>query len=269
MKLTNIFVAIIKSFYSRKFYSEAIAEWRGRSFLYLLLLLFICWAALAIRFFAPLQLQSFFSTEVVTVQKQLPVVKIKDGKASTAKPGPYYIRSSNGDALYAIIDTTNKIKNPADTKAMFIVKKNNIQFFNQQAGTVKTFSFEKRSLNFGPKQLKQYWGQYEKWLLPVIFIFGAFLGIFMLIFSFGYRVIIGIILGVVGLFYSWILRRRLDYTSVFCTSLVAMTPAIVVKTILSMFNVCFPFKWLLMLVLIFGYLFYAVLAAPKKNKKKG
>src|SRR5262245_47174105 len=122
MKKFGLFRAIVMSFYSADLYRDVGRQWKGTGFLYLLVLLAICWLPAAARWAAGLH--RFAVTEVPRITAELPDVSITNGVMQVRPPGRHEIRDPDArpgrpGTTLIIDDTIDEV--PSDLPAETIV----------------------------------------------------------------------------------------------------------------------------------------------------
>ena len=271
MSHTNLSTAIIKSFYSSKLYQEVAQNWHGRSFLYLLVLLLICWVIMAgtITFKANTEMH-MFAQKITTMD--IPSLHFKKGIASTKATTPYYIKDHASGKTVIIIDTNNKIRNFHHNDATILIQKKSISVKDNTTNKISQYYYSnKMNLDIGPKQIKNFIQSSSKWITPLTFIIILFAG---LILAYIYRIIQILIYALIGKLFCLILKRRMFYESLISLSTICITPAIIISTIASICELSFQFEttlYFLILELTFyflvsmTYLFIAIKANPRSE----
>ena len=82
----------------------------------------------------------------------------------------------------------------------------------------------------------------------------------VLIFSIIYRMISAVVYGLVGMVFSSMVGARLSYPALMRLAAIAFTPAIVLNTAFTVFDVTVPYWWWICIALTFIYMFFAVIA---------
>lgn len=260
MPCTNLLLAIPKSLYSGSMYREVAQTWHGRSFLYLLLLLFICWIAIASVFTVQIHRNIYNFAQQLSTSK-LPTVNFKAGVASTKATTPYYIKNAKSKRSIIIIDTNNKIRDFYQNNATILIQKRSISY-KDSIGKIEQYFYPKKiTMDIGPKQIQSFIYRSGAWLSPSIFIMILLGG---LIISYIYRAIQILIYALIGKLFCAILKRKLFYESLINLAITSVTPAIIISTILLLFNFSYPLEFLSYFLLSMIYLFFAIKANPKK-----
>lgn len=240
---------IYKSFYSRELYRDVAYNWNGAVFLYLLILLFLTWS---ITMFTVQPVINSVSQKMSDkIVPQIPVITIKDGIASTPQNKPYLITDPENKELIAIVDTSGKYKQLDDTKASMLMTKNELMFRDHQ----NSIRIQKIPTNLNvvvkPDVVKQkiihFVGFSWVVLLPIL-ILGSYF----------YRLIQGLIFAVIGMIFAALMGIRVNYSTVYKLTIVALTPAIVLSTIFNLFGIYFYLQMLSYFVISMAYLIFAI-----------
>ena len=118
--------ALYLSFYSRPLYVDVGKRWKGLGILYLLLLVAVGCVPLAVKI--NWQFNTLFNTQIVEPLKKLPPLYIQRGEVIFDKPMPYMIKNTKGQDTI-IIDTTGTITSFASyPQANILINKNTIYF---------------------------------------------------------------------------------------------------------------------------------------------
>ena len=254
MKRYSIFYAPILSFFSRKLYRDVCHQGKGVGFLYLLLLLTICWLP-------PLMkmqdgLSNFVDNEAPEVVAQIPNITITKGLASIAEPQPYYIRDLKTDTVLFVIDTTGELTSLADTEAFGLITKTQAIFKKSEIET-RAFSFsEIEEFTLEKDQITSWLAIAKKNVVPILYLFS-------LPFSFVFRIIQVLIYAVVGLLLSSWCKSDRNYKELLRLAVVAITPGIIIKTILGTLHISLPFAGLWYLFIAIGYLLWGIKASAQ------
>ena len=245
------------SFYSKDLYRDVGLNWRGTCLGYLLLLLAICWIPWMVK--AHIGLSDFVQNEVPKIVSQIPTITIKDGLASIDEPQPYYITEPDSNDIFAIIDTTGTVTSLADSNAFLLItkteaiyKKNEVQSQTYSFADIKDFTLTQAKIN--------------KWLevfrtvaIPVMYPF-------VLAFSYVYRIIQVLIYAAIGLLFAQGFRAKIEYPVLLRLAVVAVTPAIIINTIVSLSGYVFCGMWLLYFAIAMVYLAFGVKAVSESQR---
>jgi hypothetical protein len=249
MKRYSIFHAFVLSFFSRDLYKDVAHHWRGVGFLYLLLLLTICWVPTCIKVGA--DFSKFANDEAPGVLEQVPNITIANGEVSISEPMPYTIKNPKTDETLAIIDTTGQTTVESSnvpvllTKTSLMIRRTNrseSRLYNLSG--VQQFSLTKEWLYS--------WLGLAKTFLPII-VFP-----FMLLGSYVYRILQALLYAAIGLIFVSVLKAGLTYSALLRLSVIAVTPVLILDTIRSLTGPTIPFWWLICFLIAMGYLYFGV-----------
>ncbi|MDP8262696.1 MAG: DUF1189 family protein [Candidatus Ancaeobacter aquaticus] len=248
MKEYSKISAVFMSFFSKNLYRDVAKNWKGVSFFYLFLLLAVC----TIPSIIELQKDTaLFSLEAPELINQLPKITVTDGTVSIDKPIPYYIKDPQTGRNLAIIDTSGKTKNLQDSEAtilvtdkQFMTKKNDYETTIYDLNKIKQFSINKNMI-FDWLHLINKW--FALSLYPLIVIL-----------SFMFHVIQVLIYGAIGKLFTKMGKKNLGYQVLVRISVIAITPGIVLGTILQGCNIQFPLAGLVSIILAMLYLLYGI-----------
>ncbi len=258
MKRFNFFHAIFLSFYSKSLYRQVGERWRGRSFVYLLVLLATCWIVAAFAF--NYQFWQEVNQAAPTIIQQMPIITFTHGVASTKPDRPILIKTPE-NILIAVIDVKNQFKEFEQSTAKIFMGSKTVQV-KQDTYQTDTIRFPER-LNgtFGSKEITAFFHQMKKWAIPLLYIFTVIFGV---IGSYIFHVVQVLIYALLGLAFAALLKRKLNYAALLSLSLLAITPAIVLRTVLNLLELRFPLDFWLYFLVSMGYLYYAIKAMSRE-----
>ena len=247
MKKYSIFHLPVLTFFSKDLYTDIALNWKGVNFLYLLLLLAVCGVGSMVKIHRGLN--NFIINDAPALIDQVPEITIYDGQVSIKEEQPYYITAPDSGEVLIIIDTTGKIESLEETEAFCLLtknkvmtKKNEIQNDSYDLSAIKSFSINSEQitgwLRFG-----------GKFAAAVIYPFA-------LIGSYVYRIVQALMYAAVGMLMAAICKTKLSYATLIRLAVAAVTPAIIVHTILALTGNAIPSYWYLIAAM--GYLFFAV-----------
>lgn len=252
----NIFQALIMSFYSRRLYRDVAVNWGGKAFLYLLLLVALSWAVHTVVY--QLALSKTFNVYGHEFFSQVPTLTIKDGKLSTPEKRPYMIKSPFTKEDVILIDTTGQTTSLSQTKATILVTQTEI-ISQTKPNEIRTDVLPAH-LNtvIVPDQVESYLSHYLGYAWIFIFIFSV-------ICAYIFRILQTLVYGIFGKIFALIGRVPIRYMQAVQISMVAITPGVIIRTILDVFGIMFPFEGLLFFVLAMLYLIYGLAANKVKD----
>jgi hypothetical protein len=250
MKKYSIIHIPALSFFSKDLYRDVGLNWRGTCLGYLLLLLAICW--IPRMFVIHTTLSDLTEDEDFSgFISQVPEIKILNGEVSIQEEQPYYLMAPDTNDVFAIIDTTGAVTSLEDPNVFFLLTKDSL--------IMRQGTFETRTYNLS--QIEEFSINSEDIInfLQVIVKFAVFFMYpFALLFSFIYRIIQALIYGAIGLLFASACKVKFSYDALLRLAVVAVTPCIIVGTILSLAGVSIPTGLYLVAALL--YLFFGVKA---------
>ena len=237
------------SFFSKELYSDVGLRWKGVNFLYLLLILAICWIPAMIKIQGGFT--EFVENEAPIFFAQLPEITITDGELSISEAQPYYIKVPENNDVLAVIDTTGTIESLEDANAICLVTKSKITW-RKSAVETQTFDLSKiEEFSLNSEDVMGWLRTANKFLVVTVYP-AALLG------SYVFRIVQALIYGVAGLLFASWCKVRLSYGSLVRLAVVAMTPCMLGKTILGMSEGRLPYAGLIFVAITLGYLLFAV-----------
>lgn len=255
MQQYNVFQAIYMSFYSKNLYRDVAENWGGKTFLYLLLVLALSWVVLTIQL--QVGINHGYNKYSDRVTEQVPVLTIKDGELSTPENRPYIITNPENQEKIAIIDASGQYTTLDQAKTPLLVTKTAV-LMQSDPNEIKTYQISKTlTMQLDPPVVNSYLKTYLGFLwIPffIFFLFGSFI----------YRIIESLIYAVIGKVFGLMTSRAVTYGQCVQIAMVAITPAIVVATILDIFIINFNHQGFLYFVLAMIYLCFGVLANKKR-----
>lgn len=257
MKQYSLFHVPAWSFFSKDLYLDACFRWKGTGFGYLLFLLTICWIPPIAMLH--MGLSGFVVNEAPKVVSQIPTVTIADGKASIAEPQPYYIRDPDSGANMVVIDTTGTITSPDDAKAFALITQTHAILKKSELET-RTFSFrDVGNFTLSQEKINGWLDTARKFAAPVCYVV-ALLG------SFINRIVQLLIYACIGMIFAAWCRSTRTYGQLLRLSVLAVTPCIIIKTIITVLQVRLPFAGLFYFAIAMGYLLFGVMACAAHEK---
>ncbi|MEO8400793.1 MAG: DUF1189 family protein [Gammaproteobacteria bacterium] len=251
MKQFSCLKALYLSFYSREFYRDVERNWSGGVLLYLLLLLFICWSVLMFRVQPAITLNmNSFANAVVS---QMPhSMIISNGIVTTPEKRPYLIADPDTKEVFAVIDTSGQFNTLEQAHARMLLTKDTLTYVDNNEIKIKKLSTD-LTLNIDTIKIKETVLRFSGWLWILILPF-------LLIGSFLYRLVESLLYAVMGKIFAAASNINLPYFDVMKLTIVALTPTIIIGTILAWFSIEFRFQLLFYFVLSMAYMIFAIRA---------
>ena len=256
MKKYSILHIPFRAFYSKALYRDIALNWKGVCFGYLILMLALCWIPTMFKFHS---LVTFMiDNHARQFVDQIPEVRIIDGKASIDEPVPYYIIDPTSHQALIIFDTTGRytaLENAGAlalmTEKEFIVNKSDHETTRFSFRDIDHFTLTRQMINDFLEMLRKY-------LALALYPF-ALLG------SFIFRLVQSLIYAAIGLVFASFCKTKLSYDSLIRLSVVAITPGLIIATILFTADIHLPFAGLWFFLAAMGYLYFGVRAAREEK----
>ena len=258
MKRYSIVHIPFLSFFSRDLYIDVGLKWKGTGFGYLLLLLVVCWLPMMVKIHRGMS--NFIDNEAPPFIEQFPTITFDNGRASIDQPQPYYIKAPDSNDVLAIIDTTGEIQSLDNTDAQILMTRTQVIYRESEAVT-KTLELSQIEGHhvLDKDTIYGFLGIFKVLFTPFIFVF-------LIVGSFLYRIIQALIYGAIGLLFASWCKARLSYTALLRLAVVAVTPCIIVNTVLESTGVNLPLAYLWYFLAALGYLLFGVNAISQAQE---
>jgi len=251
MKQYSTVHPLYMSFYSRSLYRDVGRNWRGVAFLYLFLLLAVCWIPIMFKMYAGIS--AFIRDEAPAIVGQVPVITISGGRASVEVTMPYVIKDPDDGMPLIIIDTTGKTASLKNTEAFILLTKTELMF-RRNAKETRVFSLsDMGDMVINKKTVYDWLDLFRKWFVVVLYPI-------VLIVSYVYRLIQVLIYAAIGIVIAKGLNADLDFQSILSLAIVADTPAIILNMLYNYSEMKMPFWWLICFLISMGYLYFGIKA---------
>jgi hypothetical protein len=251
MKQYGCLQAIYMSFYSRALYRDIAKNWGAGVMLYLFMLLTICWTCLMFRIQPTINSSATHFANAVIPQLPQKIV-IKNGIVSTPEDRPYFVRNLDTKETIAIIDTTGKYTTLEEANTSFLMTKDSMIYADKSAVKIQKLPTD-LNINIDPIVVKGFTIKFIGWLWVILFPV-------LLLCSFVYRILQSLFYAVLGKLFAILSKTSILYFDILKLTMVAITPAIVISTIVDFFNVWPHGHLLFYFVLSMGYLIFAIYA---------
>jgi len=229
----NMFHIPFMSFFSGRLYADVALRWKGACLIFLFLLLAGCWGAQAVR--AHVQFGKLLEDEeLLAIIEKVPNVQLSGGELSADVEQPYFISDPDSGQAIIILDTTGEVTELPDDQTVVLITRTKL-IARQSPHQVREYDLSEFEVDFALDQEKiMGWIELAgKWVGPVFF------GV---MFSFGllYRLCWALILALVGMGLRSTVGTHLRFGALFRLAVVAMTPVILVKTLLALTDIRMP-----------------------------
>ncbi len=251
MKQYSTFHPLYMSFFSRSLYRDVGKNWKGLSFLYLLLLLAICWIPIMFKMHSAVS--GYIADEVPKIVRQIPVITISNGEVSIDNDMPYIITDPEKDDPFIIIDTTGEYSSLDNTPARVLITRTEL-IMKKSPSETRTFDLSEIEYLKIDRQTVYGWVEtFRDW-------FAFLLYPFLVIASYIYRIVQVLLYAAIGLIIARNREVALDYQSLISLAIVSATPAIIVNALYNYGDIVMPFWWLICFMISMGYLFFGIKA---------
>lgn len=259
MSKYTIFQIPLLSFYSTDLYRDMALNKKGIGFGYLFLLLAFCWLLIMIAM--DNRIDDYFDEYSPGFLAQFPEITIQNGKASIREPQPYYIDDPETGRPLAVIDTTGAITSLDQTDAVILLNRERVIFEKNKIET-RTFELSEFEDMVIGRELISTWIEATKSYMFIVMYPFALAG------SYFYRVIQMLLYAVVGLLFASILKTKLEYSQLLRLSVVAVTPSILIKTLMWISGINLPMSGLLYFGLTMVYLYLGIKATTETEPEQ-
>ena len=257
MKRYRFFHIPALAFFSKDLYTDVAFNWKGTCLGYLFLLLAVCWIPAMIEINSGLD--SFVEFQAPKITSQVPTITIKDGTVSIDEPEPHYIYAPDSDEVLAAIDTTGQLKSLDDIDAFVLLTEDKI-IYRQSPSETRTFNLtEIEEFTLDQDRITNWLNILKKLVIPVLYPMA-------LVGSYLFRIIQVLVCAAIGMLFVSSLNAQLPYICLIRLAAVAITPAIIVKTILGAADIRLPVVWLLYIIVTLAYLYFAVKACSQHEQ---
>ena len=223
------FTALVLSFFSTSLYRDVARRWRGIGLLYLLLLMFVTWLPVVIRWH--LQMRAW--SDGGAAQRQLaefPTITIRNGVVSIAEEEPYVWRDVESGEPILVVDTSGAFDLPEAKTARMLLSRSTLEARNNPTET-RVYDLSQVEYFYIDRQKALGWVQRAtNWSWAVALPGGLALSVV-------WGLVRMLLYGLIGLLFASIFRARLDYAALMRLSAVAMTPGMVIDALSWIFNV--------------------------------
>ncbi len=257
MRQFSLLKAPYHSLVSRELYVDVARRWGANTLGYLLLVVAVLW--IPFLFQARAGWSEFMAVEAPFFTEQIPPITIDHGRVTVDAEQPWLIRSPIPDGVVAIIDTSGRFTSLEGTAArvlvtdtQVIVRKNDTETRIFDLSGIEAFHLDAQRVEHW-LQVAGTWG--------LLLLYPA-----VVLAAFCYHLVQALLYALLGLLIAGFLKCRLGYSAVLRVAIVALTPALLLKTVLSTVGVELPFAGFLYFLVAMGYLAFG-LAANRENPR--
>ena len=237
-------------------------NWRGIGLRLLLLVLAITWLAEGIKLHR--SINAFARNDFPGVIQDFPPITIKDGVVSSPVDQPYTMKDQKTGKAFAVLDTTGEITSLDQTDADILLTENKLIYRdNKTSGQTKIQDLSHiKNLYVDRARVTNWMDVGARWFaviaVPICFFF-----------TFLYRLIQSLLYAAIGLIWNNSFNAKLSYAALMRLSCVAVTPVILLETVLTMCGVHVPFWGTLCGLIAMIYLAIAVKANAQPYEPYG
>lgn len=262
MPWINTIRTLYLAFYSKHAYIRAAREWKGIGYGYLFVMILLSTLCIGI------WVHTWTNVAIGQIEKlilpQLPTMTFKEGHLSIDKDLPY-VMTVNGNTIVRFDKTDAPSADPADF-APVVLGETGCATYIRGRGLVKQLTYEKMHRG----------GWIQEWIYKKIFSavieplgiakyiaflknwFGLIVAAVLLPIHFGFVATQTLLLALIGRLFTSTMSFILSYSKLVRVSVVAVTPGVVLGTILIVTNQFFPLWLGIYSVMAACYLFYGV-----------
>jgi hypothetical protein len=265
MKQYSGWQALFLSFWSSDLYRDVARNWQGVGYLYLLLVvsLSVFFLAAQVQIVAAPKAQEIIDSII----DQTPNIKIEKGKLSIDKPSPFVIKEPKSGKALITFDTQDKPMTLEESKSVVLVTSRSVIAQKRSAlrsegstgkggapigeetydlSTVDSFVFDKAAVE-GMVHA------FLKWL-------GVLLFVIWVPFAFVFSILQTLLYALIGRLFASNMSIELTYGTLVRLAVIALTPVLLLDSVLKVAGVNPPFWGLCCVVLALGYLYFGVYA---------
>lgn len=259
MTTSRLFEIPIGAWHSVPLYQEVAVRWKGLNALYLFLFLLVGWFPWVVK--EQSELNRYAQEWVEPLVGEFPRFGISSGKLWVDGEPRRTISDPKTGRPLLLIDTTGQTLSLDGLSIPALVTADAL-IFRKEAGVEEKMSFSNlpnRSVT--PQELRElaaHWIPSVLWYSYPLLLLGSFL----------FRSIQVILLSGVGLIVCSLLETDLTLPALIRVSVLAITPAMILRTLCNVFDIVIPFSSLLFTLITIGYLVFGI-SANRLRKSKG
>lgn len=256
MKRYSFLQAYGLSFFSRDLYQDVGRNWKGTGLGYLFCLIALSWIPAIIQ--ANVAFGRFVRDEAPAFFHDFPRIEIKHGVVSTEVQTPYALKDEHGKT-WLMIDLTGKYNSLDEAGSQVLLTKNKLHM-RQSNQEVRIYDLS---------QIDDFWldkGRIQEWLVIIKRIFFVLGWPMCVFFSFCFRAVQNLIYAGLSVLLGRELGANLPFPGYMRLAAVAVSPVILVDTVIDAAGLHIPFIGLALFLGTLLLLFFAVKAnaVPKQ-----
>ena len=260
MKRFSILHPLYMSFYSGELYQDVGRNWKGVGLGYLFLVMALLQLPMAAKIHV--SFSKWVETEAGEVVDKIPQIHIRHGEVSTNVETPYFIPSPKSPAnrvsatseYLVVIDLTGKYRTLEDVNADVLLTRRALAM-RQRPSEVRTYDLSQvESFDVDAARIRG-------WLDSARFFVAPLFYVFVLLFSYLYRVIQVAIYAAIGILFARSLQAGLEYPALMRLAAVAVTPPMLLNQVVDLTQFHIPLWSLICLGMALGYVYFGVKAS--------
>ncbi|MDX9715638.1 MAG: DUF1189 family protein [Dissulfurispiraceae bacterium] len=248
MKEYSSFHPLYMSFYSPDIYRHTARNGKGFGFVYLVILVAVFLIPKVMSF--DRMIAEVISTEAPAIANQTPEITITKGKVSIKESQPYVITKSDGKTPLLVIDTSGNTTF-SNTEALYIVTESKVLVRPQQGGWQHIDLSSLDGVVINKSSIYEFLDWIEDWIFFLIYPFAFVMAL-------GYRLLQAFLCGVVGVAFARSKGYPFAYSSAVRVASFALTPAVVVGSLLVVLNFTIPYWDVISFGAALGYTVFGV-----------
>lgn len=254
MKKYNCLKALGLSFYSGELYRDVAKNWGAGVIFYLLTLVALCsiFEVFSIQQDINANFENDAGSSIDKLAMQFPLITLRNnGTIETTENRPYFIYDPDDKKLLMVIDTSGKYTTLENQSYDFLLTKT--QYMTRKKNGAIQINHWPTGVEYvaHPDEIKETIKKWSTKLWVIIFpIF--FIPVFL------WRLMVAGFYAIFGKLFSKIIGFQLEYFKILGLTIVALTPSMIVKTVLDLLQFSFPHETLFFFLLTLAYLFFAV-----------
>ncbi|MDJ0666239.1 MAG: DUF1189 family protein [Desulfobacterales bacterium] len=244
----------VMSFYFKPFYRDVALHWRGLAFVHLFVLLALTGVAFMLHFQTIARI--FVNEKAPAIIAQLPTIVIEKGQVKVAVEQPFKVFRPDTRDLFAVIDTTGQIRSLRQTDAMLLLTRSQLM---ARIGPGDSRVFDLRAietLRLTQSDMAQWLQTSLRWAPFVLYPLTLF-------FTYCLRTLQVLIYAGIGMVMASLLKRAMPFGATASVAVMAMTPVILIDTLIMLARIHLPLWGIGSFVVAFGYLFFGIRAAAE------
>jgi len=252
MSLPRPLRGLVESWSRKDFYAEAALRCRGAGLVYLLVVVALV-QVVAVTVIA-VAFQQWITREVPRFTGQIPAMTIDRGRLSTAVAMPYRLVDPKTGQAWAIVDTAGTLEElPREPGSVLVTSTEVI---------VRKSALETRVFQLAPvSHLVVDGPTVQRWIGTLSLFLPPFLYCVLVPFGWAWNLACAAVLALVGLLFARGRAPRLEFAAVMRIAAVALTPVILLDTLLAAVHARFPGWAVVSLGIGLAYTWFGVRAA--------